>query len=373
MSIPSVAELDNSRTIKKFGFIHENTSYSKELLSAERRSSMLHLIDDVPVSNKFSYFLENKKIYLDADRSTPLYLAKEERNGKIVEGMISSMDYCTKNPGNLAFLYSPPGIVTFEDDKKNYLSGVKPYKDGQLYVYWRDREKINAVAISLSEESGESKWLRKIFPGLFKIADFQTTEKEYITSLITTPVLSEFNLDTFVQMNNVFFAEDVEIYKNIHDQQFKLSDVLNLFVLGIDGLIKPKHDLDELDRDLFRRFGTIDVEMEMKYLHALDYTMRMTGVSHIKIAGSCGGGDVSDNELMSLLGIEKLSTVSLVDNMSNPLSTSNRIFRSLKNNNEDHYDDYKCPSCGKTYEGEIKGSDRKTWVQKCSCGHKFNC
>lgn len=370
MPIPSIAELDNSYTIQKFGFIKENLSYSKDLLNAERRSSILHLIDDIPVSNKFSYFLENKKIYLDVGRSTPLYLAKEERNGKIIEGIILSTDYCVKNPGNLAFLYSPPGIVTFENDKNNYLSGVKPYRDGQLYVYWGDKEKINAVAISISKESGEFQWLRKIFPGLFKAADSQSSEKEYITYLITTPVLTKLNLDTFTQMNNLFLKSDIEIYKNIHNQRFKLSDILNLFILGIDGLIKPKHDIDELDRDLIRRFGTTEVGMEKKHLHALDYVMRMRGDSKIMVAGSCGGDTVLDNELTSLLGIEKLSAVTLVDNTKNPLSTSNRTFKALKNGDKDNNDDtYPCPHCAEPIAYEENPDDKTSWKTVCpNCG-----
>jgi len=126
--------------------------------------------------------------------------------------------------------------------------------------------------------------------------------------------------------------------------------------------IRPKVKIDyQLAFEMIKKEG-----VRKAYLDQIkEYFPIYAQQGKMALGGGCGGKDGENDN--NLLGHQ------------DPFSTNYRLktpsIEDILNgkNNGDRYDDYQCPECGETHQGEIKGSDRSTWEKTCSCGHKFDC
>src|SRR3990167_2148160 len=145
------AFVDEAESLAKFGFNPQERISSLKDFSQQMESHALHVIEDRPVSNAYLYFIDNEKIYIDKEKRTKLFVDPEERGKLSLIGTKEAIRKALLYPGQIIFLYSPPGIIAFEKGTK--YDKVKPYPDGQLYLLvGKNDNQVDAMAISVSKE-----------------------------------------------------------------------------------------------------------------------------------------------------------------------------------------------------------------------------
>jgi len=357
---PFVGEAES---LAKFGFNPQEKISSLSDLSQKMESHALHVIEDRPVSNAYSYFVDRDEIYLDKKRGTKLFIDSQERNGFALLGINEAVKKATVNQGHIIFLYSPPGPVVFRSGTR--YDKMKPYPAGQLYLLvGTDNNRVDTLAISVSKEE-EEKTLSTFLGSENSRVGFDD-EIEKIKYFLTHPIITNWNIDDFlVYLEGISYLNDFSVYKNVHKEEFKLSDVLYDLRRGWVGEIKPKIKTDYQQLFNMVQGGSV----RGAYLNQLQNYFPIYGKNgKMPLGGGCGGDDVNENDLDPLASIR-------ID----PLSTNYRLrtpsIKDILNgkDNEDRYKDYHCPKCNTEIRGEIKGSDPSTWVKKCNCGFQFNC
>ncbi len=167
-------------------------------------------------------------------------------------------------------------------------------------------------------------------------------EIEKIKYFLTHPVVTDWNIDDFlVYLEGISYMNDFSVYKNVHKEEFKLSDVLYDLRRGWIGEIKPKIKMDHQQLfDMVQSGGVSNV-----YLRQLKNYFSIYGENgKMPLGGGCGGDDVSENDLDPLTGIR-----------FNPLSTNYRLktltIEDIMKKNGDDSDEYgslkfsPCPVC----------------------------
>lgn len=351
-----------AETLVKFGLNFEERISSRNNFKQQLESYALHVIEDKPVSNSYSYFITNNEIYIDKNKNTPLHVDFDERGGLANYGTRKAVSLAQAFPGNIVFFYSPPGPVAFETGTKYDL--LKPYPDGQLYLLTGDgRDQVDSIAISVSKEN--EKAVLETFLGKDNLPEGFDSEIEKIKHYLTNPFVSDFDIDSLLIFLNI--KNSFPVYKNVHNEEFFLSDIVNYLKYGWLKKIEPEVQLDY--EELYELAKMKDTRSA--YLQQLKSYFPIYGqTGKMVLGGGCGGAVVTEGELSSLDPMNGIK-------QQNPLSTDYRLqsttIKDVIKNNSERYEDYRCPNCGKTHQGEIKGSDPSTWLKKCSCGHKFNC
>lgn len=357
-------KLATAESLANFGFNPtENISLLRNNFRQQFESYALHVIEDKPVSNLYSYFIDKGEIYIDKNKNTRLYVDSEERGGLAELGTRKAIALAQAFPGNIVYFYSPPGPVAFETGTKYDL--LKPYPSGQLYLLTGKRNnQIDCIAISVSKDN-EKKTL-ETFLGKNNLSGSFDTEVDKIKFYLTNPVVSDFNIDSLLkhldQVNNF------PVYRNAHEEIYWLSDIISYLHQGWQRMIRPRLEID------YNLLYSLAIEIGVKYAYVQqlkNYFPVYSKNGKMAVGGGCGGNTISKSEIDSFIPLQGI-------NFIDPLSTSYRLATTsikeiMKEDEKDRYEDYKCPNCGKVYQGEIKGSDRETWVQQCSCGYKFNC
>lgn len=354
--------LATAESLAKLGFNPKENISSRNNFRQQLESYALHVIEDKPVSNAYSYFIANNEIYIDKDRNTPLHVDFEERGGLATLGTRKAVSLARTFPGNIVYFYSPPGPVAFETGTKYDL--LKPYPDGQLYLLeGKSGNQVDSIAISVSKDN--EKEVLETFFGRDNLPGGFDAEIEKIKYYLTNPFVSDFDIDSLLNhfnMNNNFL-----VYRNVHNEEFFLSDVVGYLRQGWLKKIEPEVPLNY--EELYELARVRDVRSA--YLEQLKSYFPVYGqAGKMVLGGGCGGAVVTEGELSSFDPMNGIK-------QQNPLSTDYRLqtttIKDILKNNSERYEDYKCPNCGKTHQGEVKGSDRSMWLKSCSCGHKFNC
>jgi len=347
-----------SESLAKFGFNPQEKITSTEAFQKQLESYALHVVEDLPVSNRYSYYIDGRgKIFIDQNFQTELYIDPEERNGLAYEGVAKAVGEALRkeNLGKVVILYSPPGPVSFSPGTK--YDKVKPYSSGQLYLMiGNDDSKVDCIAITVGQEN-ESQIL-DIFLRSKKPQDFDDV-KTKIIHYLTTPYSLYENIDELID-NLWNYDPNIVVYTNVHGRPFTLGEVIEMIKLGWLGEIKPEVNLHEL---IFPKIWGQERNMAPFFYHQiLDAYTNVYGDSY-SLGGSCGGAVYSkgENSLFERWSINDM----------NPLSTS---WRALTNSeNSDRYDDYECPSCHRKLQGELKNRP-ETWKTSCPhCGYEFRC
>ena len=356
--------LAESLTLAKFGYNNTERASSFQNFSRQLESYALHVIEDRPVSNLYSYYVDGENIFIDKEKQEKLYVDPEERDNLSALGTRNAIGLALSHPGRLVLFYSPPGPVAFSTGTK--YDKIKPYTDGQLYLLTSNTaNQVDTIAISVGEKN-EGKTLDAFF-GPNKPTGFDD-EIEKIKYYLSNPLISNLQIDELLDhVDNLSSIKDFLVYKNVHTENYYLSDVLSYLKQGWLGKIRPRVNLDYHQLFKIAQMG----KTEDAYKHELQMFFPVYEEGGIlKLGGGCGGETVTKGDLDGFDPLQGIRDI-------NPLSTDYRLKTSAKdilNNKDERYKDYQCPDCGKTYRGEIKGSDKSTWQQTCiKCGHKFNC
>jgi hypothetical protein len=363
-----------AKSLATFGFNPIERITSIDTFQRQLESYALHVVEDLPVSNRYSYYLKNGRVYIDSNHQTELFIDEQERGGFAKSGTIKAIEMARNNPEKVVIFYSPPGPVAFE--KGTRYDQVKDYPDGQLYLLVGSErgDRVDCLAISIGEKYENQ--VLDIFLGDRRIGGFDD-QKTKIIYYLTNPILSDKNIDELIAYLESY-DPNILVYTNVHGSSFTLGQVIEMMKLGWEGNIKPQINLDEI---LFSKIWGNDLPTNLLssniskiygengiypftpnfYLQILDAYTDVYG-NNYNLGGSCGGSVYSkENNFFARWSINDL----------NPLSTS---WRALMNSeNSDRYDDYECPHCHQKIKGELKNRP-ETWHKNCPhCGHPLNC
>ena len=354
---------NTAESLANFGFNPQEKITSTDGFQRQIESYALHVVEDLPVSNRYSYYLnEEGKIFIDKNFQTELFIDEQERGGFAKSGTIKAIEMARNNPGKVVIFYSPPGPVAFE--KGTRYDQVKDYSDGQLYLLVsNERDQVDCLAISIGKEN-ESQVL-DIFLG----EERNRTFNDQVTKIIyylNNPCLLNKNIDDLIAYLSNY--GQINVYTNVHGDSFNLDEVIKMIRLGWEGKIKPQINLDEIKNSLssnalkmYREDSTYPLAQNF-YLQILDAYTSIYGDSY-RLGGSCGGA-VYSKEKRSLFERWSINDV-------NPLSTSWRVLTNSESS--DRYDDYECPHCHQKIKGELKNRP-ETWHTHCPhCGYEFRC
>ncbi len=338
---PFVGEAES---LAKFGFNPQEKISSLRDLSQKMESHALHVIEDRPVSNAYSYFIDRGQIYIDEKKETKLFVDPQERDGFSLLGVEEAVKKTSFNPGQIVFLYSPPGPVVFSSGTR--YDKMKPYPDGQLYLLvGTDNNRVDTLAISVSKEEEEKTLSTFLGSGNSRVGFDDEIEK--IKYFLTHPIITNWNIDDFlVYLEGISYLNDFSVYKNVHKEEFKLSDILSDLRRGWIGEIKPKITINYQQLFNMVQGGSV----RGAYLNQLQNYFPIYGKNgKMPLGGGCGGNDVNEDDLDPLKEFKQ----------TNPLSTNYRlrtlsIKDILKQNRDADSDEYgslqfHCPVCDDTH------------------------
>ena len=329
-------------SLARYGVNPDEKISSLKTFSKQIESYALHVIEDRPISNVYSYFVDNEKIYIDEKRETSLFVDPQERSGLALSGAKDAIKKARSNPGQIIFWYSPPGLVVFESGTK--YDKVKPYPNGQLYLLvGKNDRQIDAMAISVS--MAQEKKVLSTFLGEKDISyggfDDEIMKIKYF---LTNPVITNWNVDNFLNyLEGISYLENFLIYKNVHNEEFLLSDILYDLRQGWMNKIKPKIKIDY--RQLFNIAQRGD--LRSAYTNQLQnptYLSLYSRNGKIPLGGGCGGDGESQSDFDPLSGFKveplstkfRLSTPSVEDIMKKKNNETTDEYGSLK---------FQCPVC----------------------------
>lgn len=332
--------LSESLSLARYGFNKERAASLKNF-SQQLESYALHVIEDRPVSNLYSYFVDRNQIYIDENKKTKLHVDPEERGGLSLFGTERAIGLALLNPGKLIFFYSPPGPVAFERGTK--YDQVKPYTDGQLYLLvGNENNKVDAIAVSVGRE--QEKQTLDVFFGRQNTRIGFDSEIDKIKYFLSNPLVSDWDIEGFLTyLEGATYINDFSVYKNVHGEEYRLSDIVNDLVQGWFRKINPKVDFDYYQ--LFQLAQKTDARDA--YIYQLKNYFPVYGKSgKMTLGGGCGGSTVTESELSSFDPMEGIKQITA-------LSSDYRLTTSLKDilkkgkEDSDEYGSLKfhCPVC----------------------------
>lgn len=303
----------------------------------------LHVVEDRPVSNVYSYFIDKNrnKIYIDESQTTELFVDPEERDGYSLYGTLRAINFALDNPGKIVFLYSPPGPVAFGSGTK--YDNVKDYPSGQLYIMvGRDDNRVDTIAISVGKEN--EKQTLDLFLGKQNNNQGFDDEKEKIKYYLSNPLISYLNIDDLYR--HIFESSkgnNFLVYENIRNKKYWLSDIAEDLKKGWLNEIRPQIDFDyNFLFQLAENYG-----VSTAYLYQLRRYFPVYEIGGIMpLGGSCGGSEVNEYDLGGLSDPIK----AIIEGDNSPLSTAYRLQTTLLKDSSktDEYGslEFHCPVCG---------------------------
>lgn len=343
--------LTETEALAQYGFNPQEKLQSEKDFQRQLESYATHVIEDLPVSNIYSYRFSPKTQKIFTEAGSEVFIDPEERGGLSAIGTIKALQMSLANSDNLVFLYSPPGPVAFEKGTK--YDKVPSYPSGQLYVFKKREEEeniVDAIALSVGKEYEDQ--VLGIFFGENRPRFNDEIQK--IIYYLSNPELSGFR-DFGELIKKLLEQPELSFYRNVHDQEFSFADVAEFLGLGIEGQIKPQNqnvfgiikrissDIQKIRGKIPGLFASDQVEIRDKQFDpSLAYFQVLSAYfggssKPLVLGGSCGGAEVEKSEIHEFL-----------DNF-NPLSTSWRISDFLKKVDSDKYGsrEFECPHCHK--------------------------
>ena len=302
------------------------------------------VVADKPVSILYHYYLSDQgDIYTDPSQrpvfNLDLQLDRRERGGLAKAGIKAAVNLALDHPGHMVGLYSPPGPAGFDDDPDNPYTKIN-YNYGQLYLMKTAGDRIDAVAVKVSDE-GE-RWVSELLLHVYQQAFEKKHRHELIASFIQNPgLIPQRGLSTSTE------SDDNPIIYQGRDRIFRINEVLQQIRDTFDGRVSPT--VNTFDRSL-RSLQDFEVTKEAilrSYLSVIKNYLHSHGLQSIELMGSCGG-EVSPGllEIEQILGIQHTPFDNLFAKFLSGLSTD---YRELieKTANDETYDfhDGTCAKC----------------------------
>ncbi|MFZ2026434.1 MAG: hypothetical protein WAV30_04065 [Microgenomates group bacterium] len=307
---PIPPPIDVAKSLAKRGFNPEEAHLLNMMTDKEKRKDYLsknlettinHVFEDSVVSFTNYYQLNKQNEVVSYPDGTVLNIDPDERGGLNKFGIESAVAGALDNPNQLVLLYSPPGPVVFDDNPNNKFREIRPYTDGQLYMMYSDGEKVNNVAVSVSEE-GES-WVSQLMPYVYQQALSQPTDIERVAYFIQNPVLTGKSIDEF--LNQRWNESNKAIYMNKDNIRYSLPQTLSLIRQSLAGMMpKSRIVADIMDSIDFDHFTIHDIDTI--YGALAQHYMIDKGLTTLTMGGSCGGDTVKLDVFSN--GMDNLST-----------------------------------------------------------------
>ena len=366
---PSIGGERPVNTLAKFGYNTQEAYALRSIVDKNKKTSYLrknlettinHLYEDSVISFASHYQLNTKGEIVTYPDYVPLHLDPEERGDLYREGLTSAINDSITHPYKVITYYSPPGPLVFDNAPENKYKDIDPYKIGQLYLMYSDGVKVNNVAIGISEE-GED-WVQKLMPDQYNKAKKQSDEINQIKYFITHHKLHDEDIETFI--TDQYSKLNRPIYLNKDGIHFDLHKTMLLMRQSFTNTLPHSEIVDTI-------MNEVDIEkitpkdISGIYNQAMILYMKKNELTTLSLGGSCGGKEVSLNQLYEL-DVDALTT-------NYRLITQGNIIPESNNRMKDRYDDYDCPSCGSSITGELVGKP-ETWKNACPhCHSALHC
>lgn len=252
------------------------------------------VLEDKAVSILYNYWLSEGGELFTNSTLKPIFRALEqfdfrERGGLVIENFRRVSELIGENERKVVLSYSPAGAAAFMRGAENPYSGIN-YKDGQLYFYYREGDKVDSVAVKVGDEGV----LGKLMPGVFELANRANSERERIESYLLNPVVSDFSIWEFLERD---WGGDF-IYEDKNGEIYNLRDV----VFEVGERFRERRIIDICEG------GSIEKILSKGEINSWDifniYAGEIVSYSDggiISLGGSCGGREVSVSGLRGLL------------------------------------------------------------------------
>jgi len=279
-----------------------------------------HVFEDSVVSFTNYYQMKNDKVVSYPD-NTVLSIDKDERGGKYEIGIRSAVWGALKNPNQVVLLYSPPGLVVFDNDPHNKFKDMKPYVEGQIYMMYSDGNKVHNVAISTSGE--DESLIAQLMPDIYCEAKIKKTEIEQITHFITNPLLTGVSIDVF--LDTIGALPDKTVFTNKDGVSYSLHQTLSLINQSLAGLLTNSPIVEEVLKH-FDLQNISETDIHNIYGALAQNYMREKGINSMILGGSCGGTQIDYDPLA-----QKIDTLSSSHRLMTQVPNELRISKDYKN------------------------------------------
>ena len=315
-------------SLKQFGIDPVSESKRLSRLNPEERHKTFiknleaytnEVIKDEPVSILFYYWLDKKdEVYTDPSLkpifNLRLQLDPREREGSAIKDTYKTINQAINHPDKAIFWYSPPGPATRDNDSKNPFSQIV-YQYGQLYVSYFDKEKINSIAVKVSQEG-----------------------ERWAESLLLQPKFM--SIDDFLESN----IDDNPIIYRKKGKQFCLDEILHEVKMTFLGKKQPVNINRSQDVDM-AKYQITEKFVLNSYLSLIYQHLQQNRRQQIVLSGSCGGKTTSLNDIEDLLGINQAWLKNPFEKLISGFSSQFRIL--TQGDQKYDYHDGECVLCHK--------------------------
>lgn len=340
-------------TLQKFGVTLAESTRLRQLPPTDRSRELTQNLSafanevllDRPVSILYHYWSgQDSKLYTHPSFQ-PIYLAEsqfdpQERAGLPLMGFQKMERLVLDNPNNVVLWYSPAGQASFDNDPKNPYTPIT-YNYGQLYIQYFDREKVNAVALKVTNEDV----LYGFSPSLWQMTH-QTSGQQKIGALLQNPVLTGLNIDNL--LNKIGYNSPV--YQDKNGQIFFLQEVLAELRQTLAGKNQLSTPTDKTIGFLHQLEITSENVLRL-YLQTIHEHQIKTGETATVLSGSCGGGVVKHSAIAILLGLDQNPISKIIG-----LYSSARRLLEQKTNNLNNTLECTCPKCNQRVKATIENN-----------------
>ncbi len=336
--------------LSRWGFNKENVGNNPAdilAFAANLESYELHVVKNHAVSIPYYYRMDGINGIIDAKTDKKILLDPRERGGLYESGFKKAMSFAYRCPGQLVFLYSPPGISSFEDlPPEDY---AKPYDIGQLYVMWSEGDTVVNLGISVNAE-GE-KWLHEVLGAEYITQAEALDEKQRITSYITRPVARNWNIDDFINrpwdFTGAVFCSNSVRGTIVYDVEGIMSELKD----SLSGRLRSSVDYEALAEQIAQK----GLSSEEAFLSVIAHSMHQYGRTSVPLGGGCGGEEISAEEL--LYGKVPLSAkLAGVSNISSEYRKITQISGESPKKSEQQTLDCICPFCNQHVRAKIENN-----------------
>lgn len=259
------------------------------------------VIENQPVSLLYNYWFDTEGHLFTGPERLPIQRAvfqidNQERHGWPRKGFEQVETMLLDNPGDIILWYSPKGQASFTHDPDNPYSAII-YEYGQLYIQNFDGDKVNAVAIKVSNETAIKTLFQKA--GAPEIED---KEESYITvrNYLLSPYVLPMTMDGFLD-----YDWDLPlIFTDKQQHSFYWSDIAERIQVALGGETQKKPYHQETSDMLNMRVITQEETMRA-YLLTIRQAMNAQGVSQLTLSGCAGRSQINKGDIDTLLGLKK--------------------------------------------------------------------
>ncbi len=294
-------------------FRHLSPQERVQELTQQKESQVNHLLEDKAVSILYhSWLSDNGDLFTSSARrdihNMKYQIDPAERNGLYYNGLLKAAHIAKIHPNQLVALYSPTGIKLFTDTPQDNIDEGRlgffrePYTIGQLYLLYFDGEKINNVAVSIS--NNDNPWFDELSPQFREINMIHDEETRISTHLLSPVLLND--IDDFLEKDWHYKGP---IFKNVHGKAYFLDEVIRDMRETFSEKIRPIIKTYDKTVQAMENEIVTSKMISQAYLTTIYRFMKDRNLSYTRFGGGCPGTGAKINDLAELLGWENIVSV----------------------------------------------------------------